>query len=325
MLAHVDLPGSLERRRAAGTKDGEAGRTSARARTQPWNVARETDISTAIKWLERQPRWAVVAAALVLALLLGIVDALTGFEISFALFYLLPVCLAAWAAGRGAGALMAVVCVVAWLIADQVAGQAFSQPAVAYWNAVARFGVFVVVALLLAEFRRLLILERQLARSDQLTGLLNRRAFFDVVEAELERARRFSHPVTLLFLDIDNFKSFNDALGHEAGDHLLERVAGAIGATIRTVDSAARLGGDEFAILLPETDQRMARVVGTRLREALHASGPSDAPVLSASIGAVSCVVMPDSVDALVAAADSLMYQVKRSSKDDVRYIEYAG
>lgn len=252
-------------------------------------------------------------------------DALTGFEISFAFFYLLPVSLAAWGAGRRAGVLLAAVCAVEWLVADQVAGQAVSQPAVAYWNAIARFGVFVVVAILLADLRRLLILERQLARSDQLTGLLNRRAFFDVVGAELERARRFSHPVTLLYIDLDNFKSFNDALGHEAGDDLLERVAGAIRTTVRTVDSAARLGGDEFAILLPETDQRTARVVGTRLQEALHASGPDGAPPLSASIGAVSCVVVPDSVEALVAAADSLMYEVKRSSKDDARYLEYAG
>ncbi len=290
---------------------------------------RETDISTnisnVIDWLERQPKGAVIATALFLALLLGAVDALTGFEISFAFFYLLPVSLAAWAAGRRAGVLMAAVCALVWLMADQVAGQAVSQPAVAFWNAIARFGVFLVVAILLAEFRKLLVLERQLARSDQLTGLLNRRAFFEVVQAELERARRFSHPVTLLYLDIDNFKSFNDALGHEAGDQLLERVAAAIRTSLRTVDSAARLGGDEFGILLPETDERMAQAVGARLRTALHASGPRDAPVLSASIGAVSCRVLPDSVEALVAAADSLMYQVKRSSKDDVRYMEYAG
>lgn len=258
-------------------------------------------------------------------MLFGVLDALTGFEISFAFFYLLPVSLAAWGAGRRAGALLAAVCTVVWLGADQVAGQAISQPAVAFWNAVARFGVFLAVAVLLADVRQLLILERQLARSDQLTGLLNRRAFFDVVDAELERARRFGHPVTLLYVDLDNFKSFNDALGHEAGDDLLERVAGAIRTTVRTVDSAARLGGDEFAILLPETDQRMARVVGARLQEALHACGPHEVPSLSASIGAVSCVVVPDSVEALVGAADSLMYEVKRSSKDDVRYIEYAG
>jgi diguanylate cyclase (GGDEF)-like protein len=319
------LPDSLGRRRAAGPKAGEAGGTPPRAWTQPWDAARETDISTVIAWLERQPGWAVVVAALVLALVLGAVDAVTGFEISFALFYLLPVALAAWAAGKRAGALMAAICAVVWLIADQVAGQALSQPAVTFWNAIARFGVFVVVALLLAELRQLLVLERQLARSDQLTGLLNRRAFFDIVQAELERARRFSHPVTLLYLDIDNFKSFNDALGHEAGDHLLERVAGAIRTTVRTVDSAARLGGDEFGILLPETDRRMAQVVGARLREALHASGPGEVQPLSASIGAVSCLVVPDSVEALVAAADSLMYQVKRSSKDGVQYMEYAG
>ncbi len=267
----------------------------------------------------------MVAAALALAPLLGIIDALTGFEISFSFFYLLPVALAAWAAGRRAGTFMAALCAIIWLVANQLAGEAFSAPGVAFWNTITRFGFFVVVAILLSEFRRLLRVERGLARSDQLTGLLNKRVFYDIVEAELDRSRRYPHTLTLLYLDLDNFKEYNDSRGHEAGDRQLTRVASAIRASVRAVDSVARLGGDEFGVLLPETDQVAARALGDRLLEALRTPGADGSPSLTASIGAVTCRVLPESVGELVAAADALMYEVKRSTRDDVRYLEYAG
>ncbi len=265
----------------------------------------------------------VVTGALALALLLGVIDAQTGFEISFSFFYLLPVALAAWAAGRRAGALMAATCAVVWLVANQVAGEVYSAPGVAFWNAITRFGFFMVVAILIAEFRRLLGVERELARSDPLTGLLNRREFHDIVEAELERSRRYAHPLTLVYLDLDGFKACNDALGHAAGDRQLRRVADAIRVSVRRIDTAARLGGDEFGVLLPETDALAARAAGLRLLGALRATGPGGTRPLTASIGVVTCRTMPESVEAIVAAADALMYEVKRSTGDDVRYADY--
>ncbi len=270
------------------------------------------------------PRWVVLGAVLVVTLLLGVVDVVTGFEISFSFFYLLPVSVAAWVAGRRAGTLMSAIATGIWLVANQLGGQVYSQPGVAVWNAGTRFGFFIVVALLLAEFRRIFALERRLARSDPLTGLLNRGAFYETVSAELERARRFSHPVALAYLDLDDFKSINDARGHEAGDRVLERVASMIRSSVRSVDSVGRLGGDEFAVLLPETDEREAQLVGARLLAAFHGDASGDI-VVSASIGVVSCPVAPDSVEALVTAADTLMYQVKRAAGDAVLYLEYPG
>ncbi|HTC77354.1 MAG TPA: diguanylate cyclase, partial [Terriglobales bacterium] len=95
--------------------------------------------------------------------------------------------------------------------------------------------------------------EKELSRSDPLTGLPNRRAFYEVALAEADRARRYRHPLSLAYLDVDNFKQVNDDYGHDAGDELLVRVAEVLRRNLRNNDIVARLGGDEFAMLLPET------------------------------------------------------------------------
>jgi diguanylate cyclase (GGDEF)-like protein len=176
--------------------------------------------------------------------------------------------------------------------------------------------VFLVFVALLAELQAQLHRESVWAREDALTGLINGRAFRDLVRQEFERQRRCHTTSTLAYFDLDGFKQINDAFGHAEGDRALRAVGEVLRSQLRAIDSAARLGGDEFALLLPETPEAQARAALERLvvtlREELAARGW---PV-TASVGAAVLVEAPPSVEDAVARADQLMLVAKRAGKD---------
>jgi diguanylate cyclase len=155
-----------------------------------------------------------------------------------------------------------------------------------------------------------------LAITDPLTGLFNRRKFEEVLENEVARARRYG-PLSLLVIDLNLFKQVNDQYGHQAGDEVLKGMARLLKSCCRETDACARLGGDEFAVILPHTDGAAAEVVRNRiLKQTARTSvpiGDQELP-LSLSIGMASLVEAPDAV-ALVAAADADMYRVKQASR----------
>jgi diguanylate cyclase (GGDEF)-like protein/PAS domain S-box-containing protein len=166
-----------------------------------------------------------------------------------------------------------------------------------------------------------------LATIDPLTGLHNRRALDDALEREWRRAVREGAPLSLLLMDVDHFKAFNDSYGHSAGDTCLREIAATIGAAIRRPsDLAARFGGEEFAFLLPGTEAAGAVEVEERIRIAVQALGRTHARaaggVVTVSVGAASC--QPDagspvnSVGAVVAAADAALYAAKRAGRNRV-------
>ena len=156
-----------------------------------------------------------------------------------------------------------------------------------------------------------------LAITDPLTGLLNRRKFEEVLQQEVARALRYS-PLSLLMIDVNLFKQVNDHYGHQTGDDALKTVAGVLKACCRSTDFCARLGGDEFAVVLPHADPAAAIVVRDRILQSLAATPvPVDGGrlTLSLSIGIAS---LPDDTTAsegLIAAADSAMYRVKQASR----------
>jgi diguanylate cyclase (GGDEF)-like protein len=166
--------------------------------------------------------------------------------------------------------------------------------------------------------------ERDLSRTDALTGLLNRRAFVERLERERERHARFPRPITLAYLDVDNFKRVNDTHGHAAGDELLITAAEAMEETVRSVDSVGRLGGDEFALLMPETDAAAAKLaiekVQRRLRDAVQGREWSG----TFSIGVVTFESVPGSAEEMLEKADALMYSVKQSGKDRSEFQRFA-
>ena len=263
------------------------------------------------------------AQILILALcvvgIVGYVDVLTGDEVSLGLFYLGPVSLAAWYVGRWPGVWVAVISCITWYIAD--AGTQYSHPAIPVWNALVRLGFILVSGLLLTSLRDSLLKERTLARTDSLTGLFSRRAFQKRLEHDLAFAQRRNRPVTLAYVDLDDFKSINDAFGHAEGDRVLQATARVLKQLVRRVDTVARLGGDQFALVLPDTDEHGAhRVIsnlGQALRNALLATGRE----LTCSIGVVTFLDPAVSAEGAVAAGDGVMYEVKRQGKGGVEFM----
>jgi diguanylate cyclase (GGDEF)-like protein len=184
--------------------------------------------------------------------------------------------------------------------------------------------VFFAVTTMLVALRDALERESQHARVDPLTEAANARAFYEAAETEISRLRRYARPFSVLYLDADNLKQVNDSRGHSAGDKALKATVSILKRTLRAGDTVARLGGDEFAVLLAEADAHAAEVVANRLQNALR-QGLGRQFQFTYSIGVLTCLAAPPSVDDLVEWADNLMYAAKRAGKDTIRQRVYEG
>jgi diguanylate cyclase (GGDEF)-like protein len=167
-----------------------------------------------------------------------------------------------------------------------------------------------------------------LALTDGLTGLANRRAFDEALDREWKRTLRDGSQISLLLLDIDNFKQFNDRYGHQVGDDCLRAVAAALRGIVRATDIAARYGGEEIAVVLPATDTAGAVDVAEKARSAVealqitHECNPAGAGWVTASVGVATALSrhggtmrMPES---LLLAADNALYKAKREGRNQV-------
>jgi diguanylate cyclase (GGDEF)-like protein len=248
----------------------------------------------------------------------GAVDYLTGYEFSVTFFYLLPVAFASWYAGRGASVGIAALSCVTWYLADAASGHSYRYPAIPVWNALIRFMIFVVNGLLLRALRDSLLRQRELAHTDALTGVWGRRAFEERLEHDLALARRNGCPLTIAFLDLDDFKVLNDTRGHVVGDRALRATAQALKGATRRADMVARLGGDEFALVLPDTPGPGATEAVAKLMQGVkEALGPV-APEVTCSVGVVTFEGTVPQLDEAVRAADDLMYQAKQEGRNRV-------
>jgi diguanylate cyclase (GGDEF)-like protein len=161
------------------------------------------------------------------------------------------------------------------------------------------------------------------AVTDELTGLSNKRAFLDFAHKEAVRAERFGHALSLVMLDIDNFKGVNDTYGHLQGDEVLRRIGTILRQESRGVDEPARYGGEEFVIALPETDPEGAAELAERVRERIEAepvpfvSGDGVLQI-TASLGVARLPESAGDVEELIEAADAALYKAKRSGKNRV-------
>ncbi|HUL59935.1 MAG TPA: GGDEF domain-containing protein [Anaeromyxobacteraceae bacterium] len=260
--------------------------------------------------------------ALGLTLCVGVGDVLTGTEVSFILLYLAPIAFATWFVSLGGGVLLTIASAAVSAAADVIGrmqeGRGVIAPVLA-WNVIVQLGTFMALVLLLEALKSRLEGEQLLARTDALTQVPNRRAFIEAATLELERARRSGRSITFAFVDCDDFKFVNDALGHAQGDALLVVVAQTLRSATRAVDAVARLGGDEFGLLLPETDAEVARVLLSRVRGTLDAAMARNGWSVGFSIGAATFALPPRSVDEMMARADELMYEAKRTGKGQIR------
>jgi diguanylate cyclase (GGDEF)-like protein/PAS domain S-box-containing protein len=163
----------------------------------------------------------------------------------------------------------------------------------------------------------------QLATKDGLTGLANRRCFDETLKAEWARALRQQQPLSLLMVDVDNFKAYNDTNGHVGGDECLKRVATAVASEMRVNDLVARYGGEEFAVILPNQALKGAAIVAERVRSRVEKLASPDGRVpgqhVTVSIGAATALVAPDNTAGqLVATADAALYRAKHMGRNRI-------
>ena len=258
----------------------------------------------------------LVMAGLILTGVIGVIRYITGPELALSLFYLFPIAFVTWHVGRWAGILMSAASTISWLVADLMMLNSFSSPMIPYLNETLRLVVFLIVTEMINRLRISIDDHREIARTDHLTGVANRRAFFDLANLELHKARRYETPISVLYLDIDNFKHINDHFGHHMGDRVLCSVARTIKNEIRAIDVTARFGGDEFGILLSETGAESAALVAGKIEAKLKQLVQQCGWPVTFSAGVVTFEMLPASVEEMIAAADSQMYLAKQHGKN---------
>jgi diguanylate cyclase (GGDEF)-like protein len=268
-----------------------------------------------LRLCERLPKSVLAVGSVLLSVLVGYLDYVTGNDLSLLLFYLLPIGIAAWYGTRGLGLFVAALSGVGWILGD-LFELLQDHPLLFIWNASMRISVFVVLAYLLSSLRARLVEVSIQARTDPLTGLFNRRHLYERIEGELQRARRYDLPLTLVSIDVDDFKTINDHYGHAAGDVVLCAVSEVLRHITREIDVAARTGGDEFVVLLIETNAAAAHEVAAKLQSALHRRMDEIGRTVTFSFGAATFEQPPATVDEMLRLVDAQLYSAKHLGKD---------
>lgn len=259
-------------------------------------------------------RVALSLALILLTAFIGYVNYMAGYFISMSVFYLIPIFLGViWVSVRF-GVVMCFVSSMLWAWAEIASGRPYGAIWAPLWNWIIRGLIFSAFCVTIDLFLR----ERRQSLEDPLTGVANRRWFRIFAEQEIRRFRRYHQPFTALYLDCDDFKAVNDRLGHTGGDRLLKDISQALMLLVRSSDCVARLGGDEFGVLLLQTDPDKAQLAAEKLRKALRAELEKKGWKINFSIGAVTFLAAPSSVDDILRASDSCMYGAKKRGKNAV-------
>jgi diguanylate cyclase (GGDEF)-like protein len=279
----------------------------------------ETIISSYFSYLNRIGSNVNTVIGVLCCVVLGMMDLLvpSGLELPF--LYILPIAFTTWFAGKQMGMLVSVICTLFlshnYLKFGVIVGAL---------DILSAFGFFLVFVLMLVRIRDLLELESTLSRTDPLTGVMNTRAFSEIVGYEIMRLQRENSPYSLVYLDVDNFKVVNDLYGHTKGDELLKAVASCLTENLRKTDIVARMGGDEFTIFYPATGQAPAKVITQKIKEKLDDLSEANAWPTTISMGVVTCTSGKCELEGIVTVADKLMYEVKNTGKNDVLYAVYS-
>ncbi len=271
-------------------------------------------------FLLHQPKTNLSILGFLLLIIVSTGDYVTGNELVFTLFYLLPIGLFSWYIGMRAGLEAAILSEIVETIVSSLGETNHKSISTYIWNFITITLIFAAFAYVLSKLKNASDSEKTLARTDALTGISNRQGFFELAKREIDRAKRYDHPITTGYIDCDNFKFINDSFGHHAGDLLLIKVASTIQKHIRVSDLVCRLGGDEFAILLPETGFENARTVFTKIHDVLLQEMQKKNWPVTFSIGIITFIKPVESLDEMLSQADKLMYQVKKEGKNSIKY-----
>lgn len=259
----------------------------------------------------------------IFAVLIGYIHILSGKELALSLFFLIPIVAVTWYSGTYPGIAMAVMSILVWLFADLTMISTYSANWLPFINELLRLTVFLFIVFILHRMKKMISIHKNLSILDSLTNLLNRRGFNIEGFKEIERSRRTRNPFSIVYMDIDNFKSINDTLGHHTGDALLVCVSRILKSKLRNMDIVARLGGDEFLLMLPRTSGKFAEQAVTKLKKFLDEAMERNNWAVSFSFGIASFSRgVPVSVIIAISAADTLMYKAKNSGKNKIEIQE---
>ena len=280
---------------------------------------------TILERLAKRSKPFLITLGLLVVVLQSAINYLTGPDIAFYIFYLLPISLVAWLVGRRAAVFVSLAGAAGYFFTEQTTGHFDARPFIPYFNVLAQLGAFLFVTYFVSALRRSHDQERKLARTDDLTGVINRRSFFEASQHEINRARRHRHPFTVAYMDVDDFKLVNDHYGHSVGDMVLRTLTETITNNIREIDVVARLGGDEFVILMPETGEEAGRAVVARVHHNITNTMREYGWPITFSIGVVTWTSPPRTVDLMLKQADEAMYEVKNGGKNRVTHLKLSG
>ena len=247
-----------------------------------------------------------------------------GYEITTSTFFIIPIALATWYGGYREGVFYVFLCTLIWYLVDTIFTEhQYNHPLIPYWNTAMRLGLFFVTSAFISVLKSQLNNEKNLSRTDSLTGVMNVRGFAEVAEKMFELGARHGRPTCLAYIDLDNFKKVNDKLGHREGDSVLQTVGEVFLQSMRRTDVVCRLGGDEFAIALPETNEAGANAAFQKLRNNLASAMQEHRWPVGFSIGVISFDKPPNNFDEAVKIADALMYKVKKNGKNNILFEHY--
>lgn len=273
--------------------------------------------------LEARTKVFWLVAGYMLIALIGAIDSQFKPEVMFSPLYLIPISILSWFVGKWNGVIAAVLSTMMWLAADIYAGGFYSGTYVYYWNTIACLSLFLITTVLISTYRREVEISQKLYQTDTLTGVQNSRGFHESAQIEIDRSKRLNKPFSLGYIDIDNFKTINDQLGHTVGDQVIRKVAESIQKNLRKSDLVARLGGDEFALILSETGQEASREVINRIQHNLTSEMKAHEWTLTFSIGVLVCLDHPKTVDEVLKLTTELRDFVKNNGKDGVCFSVY--
>jgi diguanylate cyclase (GGDEF)-like protein len=272
-----------------------------------------------ILFFDKKPKFIVISLGIILAIAIATLDYAVTSDVYLFVFYLLPILFVTRFAGRSYGIFLSIFSAFNWGIID-FQQKNLNSYLIAIWNTLVVLSFFLIVIYLADELYKALEREKTLARIDYKTGLANKALFFELAQLEINRANRYRHPLTIAYIDIDDFKVFNDKFTRKSGNLLLKEVAQSLKNNLRQTDIIARLGGDEFAILLPGSGFEPSKIVLQRVHSHLLESMDNLSWPVTFSIGAVTLINPPESVNEMLEKADRLMYFVKTHGKDGLEH-----
>ena len=243
--------------------------------------------------------------------------------ITFSLIYLIPISLAVWFMNLSFGIVISLISMISWATVGIIKDNEFNNTLLFSATFIIKFGVYIYIVIVLNKLKISLSNAKKASRIDYLTNVVNRKALFEILNLELYKIKRNNNPLTIAYIDVDDFKQVNDNFGHKAGDKLLMKLSRIVYKNIRKTDTIARLGGDEFVIILPETDYETAKIVIEKVRKMISIMMKRNKWNTSLSIGVGTFYNNHYNSGNIINLVDNLMYKVKKNKKNNVLYKIY--